>query len=226
MTNSNNHSRQMKNSSATDTNDEFLHRRIKTAEWGNETLPVAKAEIRRLCDELELDDGVETVAQAIYQRSLQTDVIQNRTIAEVAAAAAYASCRVDQTAVSLTEVASVAATSERDVGRVHSEISRELGLNTGPTDPKDFVPRFCDELDLSKKSEKRAIQILEKAMDFGLHSGKSPSAFAAASVYSASLLCNEGRTQMEVADVAMVSVSTIRTRYHEQIQASGIHEDD
>ncbi|WP_146418262.1 transcription initiation factor IIB [Haloarcula hispanica] len=226
MTDSNTHSRRMDDNSATNFDDQILHSRIKTAERGSETLPVAKAEINRLCAELSLDDSIETVAQAIYRRSLQTDVIQNRTIAEVAAATVYASCRIERRAISLTEVASAAATGKKHASRVYSEISRELSLNTGPTDPKDFVPRLCDELDLSKKTEEKAIEILEETMDQGLHSGKSPSAFAAASVYATALLCNEARTQTEVATVAMVSENTIRTRYQEQIHAMGITEDE
>jgi len=56
----------------------------------------------------------------------------------------------------------------------------------------------------------------------GLLSGKSPTGYAAAAIYAASLLCNEKKTQREVADVAQVEV-TIRNRYQEQIEAMGIH---
>ena len=46
---------------------------------------------------------------------------------------------------------------------------------------------------------------------------------AAAAIYAASLLCNEKKTQREVADVAQVTEVTIRNRYQEQIEAMGIH---
>jgi len=57
----------------------------------------------------------------------------------------------------------------------------------------------------------------------GLLSGKSPTGYAAAAIYAASLLCNEKKTQREVADVAQVTEVTIRNRYQEQIEAMGIH---
>ncbi|TKX82848.1 transcription initiation factor IIB 3, partial [Halorubrum sp. SS5] len=43
----------------------------------------------------------------------------------------------------------------------------------------------------------------------------------AAAIYAASLLCNEKKTQREVADVAQVTEVTIRNRYQEQIEAMG-----
>ncbi len=41
-------------------------------------------------------------------------------------------------------------------------------------------------------------------------------------VHAASLLCNEKKTQCEIADVAQVTEVTIRNRYQEQIEAMGI----
>jgi len=55
-------------------------------------------------------------------------------------------------------------------------------------------------------------------------SGKSPTGYAAAAIYAASLLCNEKKTQNEVASVAQVTEVTIRNRYQEQIAAMGLHD--
>jgi transcription initiation factor TFIIB len=53
-------------------------------------------------------------------------------------------------------------------------------------------------------------------------SGKSPTGFAAAAIYAASLLCNQKRTQREVAEVANVTEVTIRNRYQEQMEVMGL----
>ena len=45
---------------------------------------------------------------------------------------------------------------------------------------------------------------------------------AAAAIYIASILCNERRTQREVADVAGVTEVTIRNRYKELTEKLGI----
>jgi transcription initiation factor TFIIB len=91
-----------------------------------------------------------------------------------------------------------------------------------PVDPKKYVPRFCSELELSELVESKANEIIDMTAEAGLLSGKSPTGFAAAAIYAASLLCNEKKTQREIAQVAQVTEVTIRNRYQEQIEAIGI----
>src|SRR5438309_3981062 len=55
-----------------------------------------------------------------------------------------------------------------------------------------------------------------------LTSGRGPTGVAAAAIYIASILCNERRTQREVADVAGVTEVTIRNRYKELTEKLGI----
>ena len=61
----------------------------------------------------------------------------------------------------------------------------------------------------------KAIEILKDAADKELTSGRGQTGVAAASIYIASILCGERRTQREVADVAGVTEVTIRNRYKE-----------
>ena len=91
-----------------------------------------------------------------------------------------------------------------------------------PVDPKKYVPRFCSELDLLEKVEAKANEIIETNAEQRLLSGKSPTGYAAVAIYATSLLCNEKKTQQEVADVAQVIEVPIRNRYQEQIEAMGI----
>jgi transcription initiation factor TFIIB len=56
---------------------------------------------------------------------------------------------------------------------------------------------------------------LHEAASLELTSGRGPTGIAAASLYIASVLCFERRTQREVSDVAGVTEVTIRNRYKE-----------
>jgi len=87
-----------------------------------------------------------------------------------------------------------------------------------PIDPRQFVPRFCSELDIEPEVQRRALEILEDAEAEGMHSGKSPTGLAGAAIYLAALLCDVKRTQSEIAEVAQVTEVTIRNRYQEQVQ--------
>jgi transcription initiation factor TFIIB len=59
------------------------------------------------------------------------------------------------------------------------------------------------------------LEILKEAANRELTSGHGPTGLAAASIYIASILCGERRTQRDVADVAGVTEVTIRNRYKE-----------
>jgi len=59
------------------------------------------------------------------------------------------------------------------------------------------------------------MEILEKAHEKGLTSGRGPTGVAAAAIYLATILCNNRRTQRSIAEVAGVTEVTIRNRYKE-----------
>jgi len=84
-----------------------------------------------------------------------------------------------------------------------------------PTTPQDYISRFCSELKLSGDVKAKTTEILKEAADKELTSGRGPTGIAAASLYIATVLCGERRTQREIADVAGVTEVTIRNRYKE-----------
>ena len=59
------------------------------------------------------------------------------------------------------------------------------------------------------------MDILKEAAKRELTSGRGPTGIAAASLYIASVLCGERRTQREVSEVTGVTEVTIRNRYKE-----------
>ncbi|MEF8842307.1 MAG: transcription initiation factor IIB 3, partial [Haloarculaceae archaeon] len=148
---------------------------------------------------------------------------RGRSIEGVATSALYAACRQEGIPRSLDEVAEVARVEQKEIGRTYRYIAQELSLGLEPVDPVQYVPRFCSELGLSEEVEQKTREIIEVTAEKGMLSGKSPTGYAAAAIYAASLLCNEKKTQREVADVAQVTEVTIRNRYQEQIEALGIH---
>ncbi|KAB1192220.1 transcription initiation factor IIB [Haloferax sp. MBLA0076] len=197
--------------------------RIRTKDAGERNLQFALSEIDRMASALGVPRSVREVASVIYRRALNEDLIRGRSIEGVATATLYAACRKEGIPRSLEEIAEVSRVERKEIGRTYRYVSQELSLEMRPVDPKKYVPRFSSELDLSKEVRSKANEIIETTAEQGLLSGKSPTGFAAAAIYAASLLCNEKKTQREVADVAQVTEVTIRNRYQEQIEAMGIH---
>ncbi|MFC6724593.1 transcription initiation factor IIB family protein [Halobium palmae] len=197
--------------------------RIRTKDAGERNLQFALSEVDRMASAMGVPRSVREVASVIYRRALNEDLIRGRSIEGVATACLYAACRKEGIPRSLEEIADVSRVQRKEIGRTYRYVAQELGLEMRPVDPKQYVPRFASELGLSEEVQNKANHIIETTAEKGLLSGKSPTGFAAAAIYAASLLCNEKKTQREVADVAQVTEVTIRNRYQEQIEAMGIH---
>ncbi|MCU4742308.1 transcription initiation factor IIB [Halobacteria archaeon AArc-m2/3/4] len=198
--------------------------RIRTKDAGERNLQFALSETDRMASALGVPRSVREVASVLYRRALEEDLIRGRSIEGVATSTLYAACRMEGIPRSLEEVSAVSRVERKEIGRTYRYVSQELGLAMEPVDPKKYVPRFCSELELSEEVQSKANEIIETTAEQGMLSGKSPTGYAAAAIYAASLLCNEKKTQRAVADVAQVTEVTIRNRYQEQIEAMGIHD--
>ena len=81
--------------------------------------------------------------------------------------------------------------------------------------PLTFIARFCSELKLSRKVVEKSSDILKEVIERELISGRGPVGVAAAVIYISTVLCDEKRTQKQIANVAGVTEVTIRNRYKE-----------
>ena len=193
--------------------------RIRTQDAGERNLQFALSEIERMSSAQGVPKSVREVASMIYRRALQEDLIRGRSIEAMATASLYAGCRQEGIPRSLSDFVGVARVERREIARAYRYISGELKLALKPVDPAEHVPRFCSELGLPETVKRRATRIVDETTAQGLHAGKSPTGYAAAAIYLASMLSDEKRTQSEIADVADVTVVTVRNRYKEQMDA-------
>ena len=198
--------------------------RIRTKDAGERNLQFALSETDRMASAMGVPRSVREVASVLYRRALEEDLIRGRSIEGVATSTLYAACRMEGIPRSLDEVAAVSRVDRKEIGRTYRYVSQELDLEMQPVDPKKYVPRFCSELELPEEVQTKANEIIDTTAEQGMLSGKSPTGYAAAAIYASALLCNQKKTQREVADVAQVTEVTIRNRYQEQISAMGIHE--
>jgi transcription initiation factor TFIIB len=189
--------------------------RIRVSNATERNLAFALTELDRVASRLVLPRNVRETAAVVYRRAVEKGLIRGRSIEGVAAASLYAACRQCKVPRTLDEIADAAKLNRKEIGRTYRFVSRELGISLKPTTPIDYVPRFGSELDLSGEVQSKAIEILKKAMDQELTSGRGPTGVSAAAIYIASVLLGERRTQREVADVAGVTEVTIRNRYKE-----------
>ena len=190
-------------------------RRIRISNATERSLAIAFSELDRMASGMGLPRTVRETAAMIYRKAALKKLVRGRSVEGVITAALYAACRQCHVPRTLDEISNVAHISRKELGRTYRYVSRELGLRLLPTSPEDYISRFCSELKLSGDVRAKTLEILHEAVRRELTSGRGPTGMAAASLYIASVLCGERRTQREVAEVAGVTEVTIRNRYKE-----------
>lgn len=192
-----------------------LHNRCRVSGASERNLAFALSEIDRESSKLNVPRSVREDASLIYRKAAKRNVVRGRSIESVVAAAIYISCRRFNIPRTLDEISEVSKVSKKQVGKTYRFLARELNFKLKPTSPADYISRFASKLELSGEVQSKAIEIIEKSKAKGLNSGRGPTGVAAASLYIASVLLGERKTQKEVADVAGVTEVTIRNRYKE-----------
>ena len=190
-------------------------RRVRISDATERNLAIALSALDRMASSIGLPRTVRETAAMIYRKAALKKLVRGRSIEGVTAAALYAACRQCLVPRTLDEICNIAHISRKEIGRTYRYVSRELGLKLLPTSPEDYISRFCNKLKLNANVQAKTLEILKEAADRELTSGRGPTGVAAASLYIASVICGERRTQSEVAAKAGVTEVTIRNHYKE-----------
>lgn len=191
------------------------HKRASISNSIERNLAIALTELNRVASHLGLSESIREASALLYRKCVEKGLIRGRQIESVVSAVVYAICRQYGIPRTLDEISVVAEIPKKEIGRTYRLITQELELKVPLTNPRFYINRFVTALKLSGETQKAAVEILDKAIKKGLISGRGPMGVAAATVYIASVITGERRTQKEVADVAGVTEVTIRNRYRE-----------
>ncbi len=188
-------------------------------------LKFALAELKRISSLLDISTVATEEAGMIYRRAAEKGLVRGRSMESVVAGAIYAACRRYGIPRTLDEISNAFPLDKKEIGKTYRFICRQLGVRILPTSPQDYVQRFASELNLKPKSVSKSMEIIKKAVEMEITSGKGPTGIAAAALYVAALLSGEKKTQREVADVAGVTEVTIRNRYKELLEKLGLEDE-
>ena len=169
-------------------------------------------EMGKLKDKLALTDAVVEKAAYIYRKSMEKKLVRGRSIQGLVAACLYASCRNTETPRTLDDIANGINIRRKDVARCYRLIYRELELKMPVVDPVKGVSRIASIAELSEKSKRKAIKILNQAKDDGIVAGKDPMGIAAAALYLACISTGEVKSQKDISIASGVTEVTIRNR--------------
>jgi transcription initiation factor TFIIB len=181
-------------------------------------LAQAMPELNRIASQIGIPRDIRETAAVVYRRALEKGLVRGRSIESMVAAAVYLACRLHKIPRPLDEVESVARVNRKELAHCVRLILRGLDLKIPRPSATDFISRFANELSMSGESQKRALQVIERASEIGITGGKDPTGLAAAALYIAGILAGERRAQREIAEVAHVTEVTIRNRYKEIVR--------
>ena len=191
------------------------HRRAQVSSKRERNQIYAFTEIRRIVGSLGLSESMRDRSCVLFESAQDADLLQGRSLEGFAAAVVYATCRTEGVARTVEELCRVARATPDELRAAYDAINRELGLPTGPIDPREYVPRFATSLDLPTAVRVRAEELVEEARERGLVAGRNPAGVAAACLYTAARERDVDLTQTAAADVADVTPVTLRNTYTE-----------
>lgn len=195
-----------------------LRRHHRQARWqtkAERNLAHACGEIARLASALDLPDSIREEACMLYRRAQKDDLVRGRSIELVAAGSLYAACRCRGYPRTLEEVATVARCQKQQVALGYRVLNVELGLEAPVTGVTEWVPRLASDCDTVDRVRHRAFELARVADQNGISNGRHPAGVAAACLYLAGREFGHHHTQAELADLANISVATLRERYYE-----------
>lgn len=192
-----------------------LHSRSAFRTGADRNIARAITFIQGIADRMSIGQPVTEQAVRIYRKATEADLIRGRSIDAMAAAALYGASRLAGYPRNPDEMAIASGVDRRTLLRCHRVLVTKLRLR--PTSPHatDFLARLASDLALPPLVESHARDMLRRADESGITSGRSPTGLAASAIYVASHSAGFPRTQKKVSEVSGVTEVTIRNRSRE-----------
>ena len=176
----------------------------------------AMKEIRKITEILGMSTLIAERASYIYRKALGKGLIKGRSIAGLAAAAIYVACKDIGVMFPIDKIEEyVENLNKKNVVYYYKFLLRQLKMNVALQEPSQLVSRIAGRARLGGKTQRKALEILNKIEGNPVISGKKPVSLAAGALYLAALNTGENTTQLRIAVASELTTITIRKRYLE-----------
>ncbi len=166
-------------------------------------------------EKLDIPENVESVAEEIYQKASEKDVLLGYSSEDTIASVLYTSCRKVGAYRPLDDFIKLYETDRKRVSQSYKKIVRGLDLRIPPFDILKCTNYLLKKLDLLEELEETVSDIFKKIDTKNVAYGKNPFSISAAIVYLACDKENISITQNMVSEAAGVSSVTLRSRLKE-----------
>ena len=136
-------------------------------------------------DKLTLTDPVMERAAYYYRKTLDNRLIKGRAIKEMVVASVYAACKEMDIPRRLEDISKAADADNIFAGRCFRIMARELGINSPSVDASRYMSKVAENADVSQKTYRNALDMLDQVKKDPISYGKDPKALATATLYGA-----------------------------------------
>lgn len=173
---------------------------------------------------LPLSDSIVQEGMRIFREAAEAGLLEGRSVSNMFAGSLYLAIKKQGEVIPPGMLVGFGGITRNQILRNKKYIQKELELAVEPVTPEPLIKEYGKELNFSQDTIDLALSIFEDSKEAKIVSGKSPRAFAAGSLYLAGLL-NENTSQRDIVNVTGVTEVTVRNRYKEQMQVSGLEEE-
>ena len=172
-------------------------------------------ELDILKDKLALPDVVVEKSAYIFRKAKSNGLTRGRTISGLVAAAVYTACREMSTPRTLKDIAAATDINHKHLAKAYRLLLTELDIKVPLVDHTKCIAKVANKVNLSEKTKRQAISIMNEVRQKQISAGKNPMGFAATVFYLSCLKTGENKTQTDIAQAAGVTEVTLRNRFKE-----------
>jgi transcription initiation factor TFIIB len=187
--------------------------RIQNYRSTDKNLQQAFHQLNTLKDKLGLSDLALEKSAYIYRKAQGRGFSRGRTIRVVLAAAVYIACRQIGISRTLKDIAAISDVRYKSLTKTYRHLILELDFKVPNADPMKCIVKVANKANLSEKTKRKAMTIMNDVTNNGISAGKDPMALAAAVLYISSIKTEENINQGCISGAAGVTTVTIRNRF-------------
>jgi transcription initiation factor TFIIB len=166
-------------------------------------------------DKLALPDAVVEKSAYIYRKAKSNGLTRGRTISGLVAASIYTACREMGTPRTLKDIAAAANINPKHLAKAYRLLLIELDIKVPLVDRIKCIARVANKANLTEKTKRQAIRIMDEITQMQISAGKNPMGLAATILYLSCLKTGENKTQTDISQAAGVTEVTLRNRFKE-----------
>lgn len=178
----------------------------------NHTLAQAFDLLNSMKAKLAIPNTVVEEAAYIFRKAVEGKLTRGSGISATIGASLYAACRESDTPRTLKDIARAGNIKRKNLARVHKILVNNLNLRQPAFDSSEFLTRISNEVGISEKTRRVALNLLSKIVEKEISAGKNPMGLAASALYLSCKINDEKIKQSDLAHAADITAVSIRNR--------------